>query len=493
MLPEYVKAIAACKEASICGKAKPLKFRRKQLEGLRKCVLDNQQEICIALKQDLHRNINDSFLAEIVTVNNEIVHALDHLEEWSKDEYPSKGLLEMMSTLKIRKEPYGMCLVISSWNYPFALLLNPLAAAIAAGNCVVVKPSEGSVHTAKLMQKLLPRYIDSVCYPVLVLDGPGSAELLKDCRFDMIFFTGGTSIGRLIMKAAAEYLTPVVLELGGKNPCYIDDNCDIKLAAKRVCYGRYSNAGQICLAPDYVLCSKKVKSQFIKEFGFWIKEFYGENPQKSDSYGRLVNSRQLNRLKKLIDNNKESVAIGGDVDESDLYIAPTLVDVGLNSAFMKEEMFGPILMVVEVTSMEDAIQVIKSNEKPLALYMFSSDKTKVDKMLSTVQSGGVSINDVLMHYIPSTLPFGGVGHSGMGNYHGKYGFDAFTHQRSVWIDGTPEALLDNRYPPFTKSKINLLKRILWQNPKGFMSRLKSLFFLGVLGFAIAYTVMYLKK
>ena len=223
------------------------------------------------------------------------------------------------------------------------------------------------------------------------------------------------------------------------------------------------------------------------------KEFYGENPQKSDSYGRLANNQQFNRLKKLIDNNRESVVIGGDADGSDLYIAPTLVDVGLSSPFMKEEMFGPILMVVEVETMEDAIKVIKSNEKPLGLYMFSKDKGKVNQMLSSVQSGGVCVNDVLMHCLPPVLPFGGVGHSGMGNYHGKYGFDSFTHLRSVWIDGTPEALLANRYPPFTKSNVDFLKRVMWQNPKGFMSSLKSLFFLGLLGVAIAYALAYWKK
>lgn len=488
MLPEYASAIAACKAASVSGKAKPLEFRRQQLESLRRCVIDNEKEICEALKQDLRRNIHDSFLAEIVTVNNEIVDALDHLEEWSKDEYPSKGLLEMMSTLKIRKEPFGMCLVMSSWNYPFALLINPLVAAIAAGNCVVIKPSEGSAHTAKLLQDLLPRYIDPVCYPVLVMDVAGSTELLRDYRFDMIFFTGGTSIGRLIMKSAAEYLTPVVLELGGKNPCYIDDTCDIKMAAKRVCYGRFTNAGQICLAPDYVVCDKKVKAEFIKHFKFWIKEFYGENPQKSDSYARLINGRQLSRLKALIENNKKSVVIGGEVDEKDLYIAPTLVEVDANSPFMKEEMFGPILMVVEVASMDDAIKLIQSHEKPLALYMFSSKSHKVDKMLSSCQSGGVCVNDVIMHYIPSVLPFGGVGNSGIGHYHGKYGFDAFTHKRSVWVDGTPEALLAQRYPPFTRSKINFLKRVLWKNPKGLLSNLKTLFFLGLLGVTIAYAV-----
>ena len=492
MLPEYVKALQACKAASLSGKAKPLKFRRKQLVNLRKCVVDNEKAICEALKKDLHRNVHDSFLAEIVTVNNEIVHALDHLEEWSQDEYPSKSLLEMMSTLKIRKEPFGMCLVMSSWNYPFALLINPLVAAIAAGNCVVVKPSEGSAHTAKLMQELLPRYIDPVCYPVVVLDAPGSTELLKDFRFDMIFFTGGTSIGRLVMKAAAEYLTPVVLELGGKNPCYIDDTCDIKMAAKRVCYGRFTNAGQICLAPDYIVCDKKVKAEFIKHFKHWVKEFYGENPQKSDSYARLINLRQLNRLKALLDNNKESIVVGGQIDADDLYIAPTLVQVDVNSPFMKEEMFGPILMVVEVESMDDAISIIRSNEKPLALYMFSSKTDKVNKMLASCQSGGVSINDVLMHYIPCTLPFGGVGNSGMGAYHGKYGFDVFTHKRSVWVDGTPEVLLENRYPPFTKSKINFLKLVLWNNPKGMLSTLKSFLFFGLLGVAIAYAIAYFK-
>jgi len=224
MLPEYIKALEACKAASLSGKAKPLKFRRKQLVSLRKCVVDNEKAICEALKKDLHRNVHDSFLAEIVTVNNEIVHALDNLEELSQKELPSKSLLEIMSTLKIRKEPYGMYLVMSSWNYPFALLINPLVAAIAAGICIVVNPSERSAHTAKLMQELLPRYIDPVCYPVLVLDGPGSAELLKDFRFDMILFNGGTSIGRIIIKAAAEYLTPVALRLSGKpGGGYIDD------------------------------------------------------------------------------------------------------------------------------------------------------------------------------------------------------------------------------------------------------------------------------
>lgn len=466
VMKDVSKCIQTCRKAFDTGMTKKLSFRRRQLEGLRRMLSENEALICSAVKSDLGRDESDTWMMEVLMVNNEIVDALDHMESWAKDEYQPKELLQITSSIYIRKEPYGVCLIMSAFNYPFSLLINPLVAAIAAGNCAVLKTSEASIASAKLLVELLPKYIDKECYPVLNLDGAQSAQMLKENRFDLIFFTGGTYVGKLIMKAAAENLTPVVLELGGKNPCFVNHDCDVDIAAKRIAFAKYSNAGLTCLAPDYVLCHDKIKDQFVSSVKKWIEHFYGKDPKQSKYYTRIINRREVQRIHDNLDSCRDKIVYGGDVDFDDKYVAPTVVcDPDMDSPLMKQEMFGPVLIVLAVESMDDGIKIALKQEKPLALYAFSKNSKTLKGIMDSVQSGGVTLNDCMMHYVPSSLPFGGVGNSGLGAYHGKHGFDAFTHKRGVYDDGTPESWRDMRYPPVTEANIKMLKRIVLKTPK----------------------------
>jgi len=485
--------ISKARDAFAAGKTKPLLFRRKQLENLLRLVDENEQAICNALKKDLNRPLFESSTAECAIMHNMIVDTLDNLDEWAKPEFKSKNLLTLFSDAFVRKEPFGLCLVIASWNYPFALLLIPVMAAISAGNCVVLKPSESSTHCAALCQDLIPKYLDKDCYPVVVLDGPQSADLVQNNRFDFIFFTGGTEIGRSIMKSAAKYLTPVILELGGKNPCYVDETCDLHVAAKRICWGRCVNSGQICLAPEYVLCHPSIRDKLVDEFRRVLIDFYGEDPQKSPDYSRIINDRQMARLKKQLTATDGKIVIGGVVDEDDRYVSPTVVvDVKPTSSYMQQEMFGPILMIMTATSADEAISIINKGEKPLALYIFSNNKAVVKRIIDNTSSGGITVNDCTMHYAHNELPFGGVGNSGIGCYHGKYGFDAFSHKRSCLFDGTPEAMIKIRYPPYAKNNLRLFNFLLKkkQRSTGAVGTIKNLAKMGVFAVIIAYLLKF---
>ncbi|CAK8683985.1 unnamed protein product [Clavelina lepadiformis] len=460
-----------------------------------KCLKENEQEFCNALEKDLHRPKLEAVLAEIIITSNEIVYALENIDSWAKDETCSTNILNKFTKTCIRKEPYGVCLIMSAWNYPLVLLLAPLVAAIAAGNCAVIKPSECAKNCAAALQSILPKYLDNDCYPVMVLNAEQSAKLTKYHRFDFIFFTGGTSVGRYVMKAAAEHLTPVVLELGGKNPCYVDSTCNLRVAARRIVWGRYYNAGQICLAPDYIMINESIREKFLVEVKAALKEFYGENPKASSDYGRIINKRQFGRLKQLLKSGSGKIVIGGEMDEKENYIAPTVVvDVDVKSPFMQEEMFGPIMLILTIPSLEEAIAIINAKEKPLALYMFSKDKPAINRMLNSTVSGGVTVNDVFAHYIPHNLPFGGVGNSGMGSYHGKFGFDAFTHKRSCVVDGTPDALFSSRYPPYTDTKLSIIRLAFQKSLKsgGPFKKISSFLWLTVLGVVLAYLFRYLE-
>jgi len=476
------KCVQSCKSAFATGRTKPVSFRKQQLRALLRLLQENEELICDAAKTDLGRSPEDTWMMEYVTVNNEIVDALDNVDDWAADKPQSRSLMTATSSVYIRNEPYGVCLIMSAYNYPFSLLVNPLVAAIAAGNCAVLKTSEAAVATAQLLLKLLPCYLDKECYPVLNLDAVGSAALLKNHRFDKIFFTGGTNVGRLVMKAAAENLTPVVLELGGKNPCFVDHTCDVKLAAKRVCFAKFSNAGQICLSPDYVLCDARVKNELVAALKGWVREFYGADPQKCVSYARIISESQCERMRALIDSLPcNQVVCGGQVDVADKYVAPTVVvDAAADSPLMAQEMFGPILIVLTVRDVDAAIAVALQHEKPLALYAFSKRRSTLKRIMDAVPSGGVTLNDCMMHYIVPTLPFGGVGNSGTGAYHGKFGFEAFTHQRGVLDDGTPEILFNMRYPPMSKRKLGMVKLMALKSPRMMSQRLWS-----VLLFAMA--------
>ncbi|XP_036623745.1 aldehyde dehydrogenase, dimeric NADP-preferring-like [Trichosurus vulpecula] len=428
------------------GKTRPLKFRIQQLENLQRMVKEREEEITAALYADLHKSKQSVLYEECIYFLQEVEYALSNLPQWILDE-PVENDNTKDEQLYIHSEPLGVVLIIGSWDYPFVLSIQPLVGAIAAGNAVVLKPSEVSEKTAILLATLLPQYLDKDLFPVINGGVPETTELLKE-KFDHILYTGSTGVGKIIMTAAAKHLTPVTLELGGKSPCYIDKDCDLDVACRRITWGKFMNSGQICLAPDYILCDPALQGQVVEKIKKTLKEFYGDDAKSSPDYGRMVNSRHFQRVMSLIEGQK--VAYGGNGDEASCYIAPTiLTDVDPRSQVMQEEIFGPVLPIVCVKSLEEAIQFINERPKPLALYVFSNNDQVIKKMIAETSSGGVTANDVILHAGVHTLPFGGVGDSGMGAYHGKKSFEIFSHRRSCLIK--PLKMEDSdkfRFPPF---------------------------------------------
>ncbi|XP_039091365.1 aldehyde dehydrogenase family 3 member B1 isoform X2 [Hyaena hyaena] len=397
----------------------------------------------------------ESEVSEISISQSEINLALRNLRSWMKDEKVPKNLATQLDSAFIRKEPFGLVLIIAPWNYPVNLILVPLVGALAAGNCVVLKPSEFSRSTEKVLADVLPRYLDQSCFAV-VLGGPQETGQLLQHKFDYIFFTGSPRVGRIVMSAAAKHLTPVTLELGGKNPCYVDDDCDAQTVANRVAWFRYFNTGQTCVAPDYVLCSPDTQARLLPALQSAITRFYGDDPRGSPNLGRIISQKHFRRLQGLLGCGR--VAIGGQSDEGERYIAPTvLVDVAETEPVMQEEIFGPILPIVNVRSLDEAIDFINRREKPLALYAFSNSKQVVKRVLAETSSGSFCGNDGFMHLTLSSLPFGGVGASGMGNYHGKFSFDTFSHHRACLLRRPGmEKIYSIRYPPYSPRKLRML-------------------------------------
>ncbi|XP_004618540.2 aldehyde dehydrogenase family 3 member B2-like [Sorex araneus] len=429
------------------GRARPAEFREAQLRGLERFLQENQELLREALADDLRKPALEADVSELILCQNEVDLALRQLRTWMQDEPVAKNLFLQLSNTFIRKEPYGLVLIMAPWNYPVHLTLIPLVGALAAGNCVVLKPSEISKSVEKLLATVLPRYLDPSCFAV-VLGGPEESAQLLEQRFDYIFFTGSPHVGRLVMSAAAKHLTPVTLELGGKNPCYVDDDCDPQTVANRVAFFRFFNAGQTCVAPDYVLCSPEMRARLLPALQCSITRFYGADPQTSPCLGRIVSDRHFQRLKRLLGCGR--VAIGGQSDERDRYIAPTvLVDVQEAEPVMQEEIFGPILPIVTVDGLGEAIEFMQRREKPLALYVFSSSRQVVNQVLSQTSSGNFTSNDGFTYLTLPSLPLGGVGNSGMGRYHGKFSFDTFSHHRScVLCPAHLEQLNEIRYPPY---------------------------------------------
>ncbi|XP_037373356.1 aldehyde dehydrogenase family 3 member B2 [Talpa occidentalis] len=438
------------------GRTRPAEFRAAQLEGLNRFLQDNKQLLQEALAEDLHKSAFESDISELLLCQNEVELALRNLRNWMKDEPTANSLLTKTSSTFIRKEPFGLVLVIAPWNYPVNLTLVPLVGALAAGNCVVLKPSEISKGTEKVLAEVLPRYLDQSCFAVL-LGGPEETGRLLEHRFDYIFFTGSPRVGRIVMTAAAKHLTPVTLELGGKNPCYVDDSCDPQTVANRVAFFRYFNAGQTCVAPDYVLCSPATRERLLPALQRAITRFFGEDPQRSPNLGRIISEKQFGRLQGLLGCGR--VAIGGQSDEGDRYIAPTvLVDVKETEPVMQEEIFGPILPIVTVGSLDEAIEFINRREKPLALYAFSSSSQVVSQVLDQTSSGSFTGNDGFTFLTLLSLPLGGVGNSGMGRYHGKFSFDTFSHHRSCLLAPPGlEKLNEIRYPPYSDRNQQLIR------------------------------------
>ncbi|KAF9424722.1 hypothetical protein HW555_000023 [Spodoptera exigua] len=504
------EAVEKARDAYNRGVTRPVKWRLQQLKNLLRMYEENQNAMIEALRKDLRRSKMESVMLEVAYLINDLKSIIHHLEDWVKPEKPEKGFVNMLDDVVIYHDPYGVALVIGSWNYPLQLLLLPVSGAIAGGNAVIIKPSELATACAAFVAETVPKYLDNDA--VIVIEGgpQETTELLKQ-KFDYIFFTGGTSIGKIVYEAAVKNLTPVTLELGGKSPVYIDNTADIMITTKRVLWGKFINAGQTCIAPDYILCTKETQDKFVAAAKKILQEWYGPDPQKSPDFARIINSRHFSRLQALVDASKDKIAVGGSYDANDKFIELTiLTNVVASDKIMQDEIFGPILPIVPVENAYEAIKFINERDHPLVLYVFSKQKnihtlfteqtqsgsvnindtimfyaelqtvvgfrekplvlyvfSKSDKVLSQIvdntSSGGMCVNDTMMHLAVESLPFGGVGASGIGAYHGKKTFETFTHKKSCLIKNfSPigEKLASGRYPPYTDGNLKMLNLLL---------------------------------
>lgn len=438
------------------GETHAIAFRISQLKKLKKLILDNEKKITQALYSDLGKSDFEAYTTEIGIVLEEIGHFIKKTKKWSRPKCVSDPLTSFPSRSKIIPEPYGVCLIIAPWNYPFHLAVAPLVAAIAAGNCAVVKPSEMSTATSVLLEQLINQVFEPRYIHIVNGDAQVSSALLEQ-PFDMIFFTGSPRVGKIVMKAAAEQLIPVVLELGGKSPVVVDKTANIPLAAKRIIWGKSINAGQTCIAPDYVLVEASVQDELILEMEKAAIKMFGENPLKSVDYPRMISEANVVRMEHLL--QQGHLKFGGQIVQNERFVSlSVLTQPDLDSALMQEEIFGPLLPVIGFTHWHEAIHFIQQKPKPLALYVFTNDKKKLKEILLKTSAGGVTVNDTIMHFTNSALPFGGAGFSGIGSYHGEAGFKAFSHfkpvmYRATWLD------IPLRYPPFG-NKLKLVKKIL---------------------------------
>jgi len=445
------------RQAFDSGITRPLAWRKDQLETMITMLEKHQDELSAALKVDLGRGVEEAWLYDIGFTITEVKLMLKNLKKWTAPrKVPTPMVTKPASSMRV-PQPLGVVCVIAPWNYPVQLLLIPAAGAIAAGNAVVMKPSEVSSETSRVLAKIVPQYFTDKAVAIVEGGVQETTELLKQ-KFDHIFYTGNGAVGRVVMRAAAENLTPVTLELGGKSPTIVDASANIAVAARRIAWAKYVNAGQTCVAPDYVLAHKSIANELVEAIRTSITEFYGEDPHASKDYSRVISPKHFLRLTSLITSGK--VAIGGQSEQAERYIAPTvLVDVDQNSAVMQEEIFGPILPVLEVGSIDEAIGFVNSRPHPLALYVFAQDNSVNEKVVAETTSGGVTVNGTIMHMTGPYLPFGGIGESGMGAYHGQSGVDVFQHLKPVLKRST---MLDAplAYPPYTKRKFSILKKFI---------------------------------
>ena len=440
------------------GITKSYDFRKKQLQNLKATVQKYEIEIFEALYKDLRKSKEETYISENGFFLAEAGSAIKHLKTWMAPQNVSTNLFNFPSKSFVLSEPLGVVLIISPWNYPFNLLFTPLIGAIAAGNCAVLKPSEMAPFISDVMKRIIeetfePQYI-------LFTEGDGATlvpELMNNFIFDHVFYTGSTAVGKIIYELAAKNLVPVTLELGGKSPCIIESDADVKIAAKRITMAKFLNAGQTCVAPDYLLVHQTVKEKLVTEIQENIKRFFGSDAQKSDSFGRIINEKQFGRIEKYLQQGE--ILFGGKTAKNDLYIEPTLLEItDTNNIVMQEEIFGPVLPVISFTDMNDAVKIIKQNKNPLAFYLFTSSKEKENNWLNSIPFGGGCVNNAALHLANEKLPFGGRGASGMGNYHGKFSFNTFSHKKSImktptWFDPFI------KYPPFT-NRLNLFKKVM---------------------------------
>ncbi len=439
------------------GKTIPAEFRLKQLESLKEAMIRHEADLAAALKEDLGKSRMESYMCEIGLTLSELTWMQKHLRSLMRSKRVSTPAAQFAAKSFRSPSPYGTVLIMSPWNYPVLLTLDPLIDAIAAGNTAVVKPSAYAPCTFNVMKTMIEE-----CFPahyVAVVDG-GRAEnqALLQQRFDMIFFTGGKTVGREVLRHAAEYLTPVTLELGGKSPCIVDSTAKIRLAAKRIVFGKYLNCGQTCVAPDYILCDKRIRDELITAILAEIEKQFGKEPLKNPNYGKIINEKHFERILGLI--NGEKLVYGGQSEPESLRIAPTVLNnITWDDAVMGEEIFGPLLPILTFDTLDEALDTVESHPHPLALYFFSEDKAAQKKVLDTCRFGGGCINDTIIHLATSDMPFGGVGESGMGSYHGRVGFETFSHYRSIvdkktWMD------LPIRYQKYTRLKEKMMRMFL---------------------------------
>ncbi|EGT0695305.1 TPA: aldehyde dehydrogenase [Clostridium perfringens] len=440
------------------GETKDINFRIEKLKKLRDVLKSEEEKVFEALKKDLMKSSFESYVTEVAMVYDEINMHIKNIKKWSKKRRVKTPLVQFPAKSFIQLEPYGVVLIIGPFNYPFMLTMDPLIGAIAAGNTAVIKPSESAPETSKILKEILEKVFDEK-YVLHVNPERGKEvveELLKE-KFDYIFFTGSATVGKIVMKAASQYLTPVTLELGGKSPCIIDKDCKLELAARRIVWGKLLNSGQTCVAPDYLYVHKDIEEEFIKKLEEEIKNQFGNNPLESEDYSKMVNEREFNRVLSYID--KEKLVFGGNYNRKTFQIEPTILkNVTWDDPVMEREIFGPIFPILTFENLDEVLRVVNSKDKPLALYYFSEDKNKIEKVLNSTSSGGVTINDTLVHVSSSYLPFGGVGNSGMGEYHGKYSFDLFSNKKGV-MNRKTFLDLKIRYAPF-QNKLTIVKKIM---------------------------------
>ena len=440
------------------GVTTSLAWRIRQLKALKSMLIERSSEIEDALFHDLGKNPAEAQLTEIGIVIAEIEHTLAHLRGWLRPKRVAVPLALAPASASTMLEPLGVVLVIAPWNYPLQLLLAPVAGALAAGNAVVMKPSELAPATSALMAELIPQYLDSRAVAVVEGGVEQTTELLAE-RFDHIFYTGNGAVGRIVMTAAAKHLTPVTLELGGKSPVYVDDTVDLAAAARRIAWGKFMNAGQTCVAPDYLLATADVAERLVPHLVDAIAELYDGDPRSSSSYGRIINEKQYTRLLGLLEG--QTVLTGGRTDDRSRYIAPTVLgDVDRSSPVMSQEIFGPILPIVTVGGLDDAIAYIRAGEKPLALYAFTNSRTAAKRILTETSSGAVGFGVPVAHLSVTGLPFGGVGESGMGNYHGRRSIETFSHEKAVLSKRLAPDTLKLVYPPFTERKAGFIRGLM---------------------------------
>lgn len=415
---------------------KDISFRKEQLKKLSKAIKSYESDILEALYTDLGKNKVEAYATEIGITLKSIKNARKELKNWTKTKNVDTPLYLFPTKSYIKKEPYGTVLIIAPFNYPFQLVFEPLIGAIAAGNTAIIKPSELTPNVARVIKRLINETFDAN-YIEVIEGGIEETKTLIHLPFDYVFFTGSENVGKIVYQAASENLVPVTLEMGGKSPVIVDETANIKVASERICFGKFTNAGQTCVAPDYILVHESVKDDLITALSKTLREFYGQNIQQSPDYGRIVNLKHYHRLTSLLNSAQMNIVFGGHSDEDERYIEPTLLDhVTNDSAIMQEEIFGPILPILTYQSLDEAIAFIHQRPKPLSLYLFSEDENATQRVINELSFGGGAINDTLMHLANPKLPFGGVGASGMGRYHGKYSFDTFTHEKSYIFKST---------------------------------------------------------